>query len=526
MVVLIDGCNYLFYRIGATFAWWAHQRDQEPPSLDNSQFVETLINQSLSHLNKLSKKIAVPLKQMDLICDCPRTEIWRHQFTSGYKGTRTTNQSLGPYIEPLFQRLQNQFRRIWRIENAECDDVIAILTQFWTDLGQSVTIISSDSDFQQLLVNPLVRIYQPKNWTPVTVTDAQAKLDQKIIKGDRSDNVSKLGPGYNRWQQILNAQMIDFSYIPRWIQDRVIQELLLLLAHQRDGVSSIPAYYQPASIRRSQAPVIQVNPHYECRPHWQQIAALGSQLGQARLQEISQQNLTDLWQVIEWNAHHGITCYRLPSQLFPHYSNSMVRGYVGLMGPVDVSFASDWLIRIGQLARRYRQRLFFQAGSFNILGQFSEIAFQQTSLDLDYLATVLDLLGCDQDGVIVIQSGLFMGPKEKAITNWINNFHRLSDRAQHRLTLRNDRHFSVNDCLDICEQLNIPLVYDHSVPESKPEHDWTRIWLTWNRRQITPLFYFRTPDQNIEWLDKLVKEHRQPCLDIMGGAPTGASGAP
>ena len=107
------------------------------------------------------------------------------------------------------------------------------------------------------------------------------------------------------------------------------------------------------------------------------------------------QNLKDTLTLIDWNEANGIKVFRLSSELFPHKSNPKVEDY-------DFDFARDLLKKIGDKAKKYNQRLTFHPGQYNVIGTPNIKAYKQTICDLTYHATVLDLMGMDENSVMVV----------------------------------------------------------------------------------------------------------------------------
>ena len=165
-------------------------------------------------------------------------------------------------------------------------------------------------------------------------------------------------------------------------------------------------------------------------------------------------NLEDLLKMIQWNEWNGIRVFRLSSELFQHKTNPRVPDY-------DYDFAIPLLQRIGALARRYGHRLTFHPGQFNVLGTPKTSAYMQTLKDLDYHATVLDLMGMGKDSVMVIHGGGVYGDKPATIKRWIQRYHELPEKIKSRLVLENcEKCYSIRDCLEISSHTGIPLVFD------------------------------------------------------------------
>ena len=207
------------------------------------------------------------------------------------------------------------------------------------------------------------------------------------------------------------------------------------------------------------------------------------------LKHLITQNLKDIITMMQWNEDNGIKVFRLSSELFPHKSNPKVEDY-------SLDFAVDLLKDIGDLSRKFNQRLTFHPGQYNVIGSPNDKSFKQTIRDLKYHADVLDLMGMDQNSVMVIHGGGIYGNKIKTLDRWCEQFKLLPDNVQRRLVIENcEKCFSVEDCLYVSEKLNIPVVFDthhfecynklHPDETLKyPEEYIQEILETWARRGI------------------------------------------
>jgi len=206
------------------------------------------------------------------------------------------------------------------------------------------------------------------------------------------------------------------------------------------------------------------------------------------------QNCEDLIKMIEWNEKNGIKVFRISSNLFPHKTNPGISGY-------DFEFAKDILKRVGDLANKYNQRITMHPGQYNVVGSPSENAFRKTINDLEYQATVLDLMGMGKDSVMVVHGGGMYGDKEATKNRWCEQFYKLPENVQKRLVLENcEKSFHIIDCLEVSERINIPVVFDshhHDCyikmhPDCKLDIADTyidKILQTWSKRGIKPKFH-------------------------------------
>ena len=212
------------------------------------------------------------------------------------------------------------------------------------------------------------------------------------------------------------------------------------------------------------------------------------------LKEKILQNLRDVITMIKWNEKHGIKVFRLSSELFPHKTNPAIPDYT-------FDFAVPLLQEIGNLARSLGHRLTFHPGQYNVVGTPDPARFKQTSDDLEYHATVLDIMGMGDDSVMVVHAGGLYGDKEATKERWCKQFMDLPDCVRRRLVLENCEHaFHVQDCLDVSAKIGIPVVFDthhhecyrllHKEEQLGEGGEYMEAVLeTWRKRSIKPKFH-------------------------------------
>ena len=160
------------------------------------------------------------------------------------------------------------------------------------------------------------------------------------------------------------------------------------------------------------------------------------------------------------------------------------------------------LQKIGAYAReKGHQDLTFHPGQFNNLGSNRESVIQQTLLDLEYHADVLDLMGMGSDSVMVIHGGGMYGDKPGTMKRWIANYNKLPDKIKRRLVLENcEKCYSIRDCLKMSFKCGVPVVLDTHHFEcykklhpdesfKEPSEYITFILDTWADKGIKPKFH-------------------------------------
>lgn len=226
-------------------------------------FAEKLnFNKQTDYLSKTHKKLSeMPDRVKDI--------FWNSFLPNGttpllpvYKGKRqkqawdfvTDKKYWREYKEGFAEEVSKLFRsKAIRMNEAEGDDVIYVTCNYYKDKYDSIILITGDSDMNQLLTIPNLKIYNHRQDDLVICSNPSDYLEIKILQGDSSDNINgmarpnkttQLGEsgaeklfeandniyslatkeGWDN-QYRRNQTLIDLSYIPTKIQ-RTICEML------------------------------------------------------------------------------------------------------------------------------------------------------------------------------------------------------------------------------------------------------------------------------------------------------------
>lgn len=266
--LLVDSSYVSFHRFFSTLIWYNNMYpDQEICDdyewVENEIFMKHFDESYMKNLLKFKNMYNVPFENMIIVRDCPRETIWRMNIFKEYKATRknTCNYknkkfSVGNIFKHiynnLYPKLEEQFKfKIIKVENAEADDVIAVLANKIREVDKNrlVVIISNDNDYLQL-VNEKTLIWSLQNKLLNTKVEISAEeiLKKKILKGDESDNIPSIVGHMSdkelmelirdpikleKWLNILperknmfleNQRLIDFNFIPVDIKNAVLRE--------------------------------------------------------------------------------------------------------------------------------------------------------------------------------------------------------------------------------------------------------------------------------------------------------------
>jgi len=142
-----------------------------------------------------------PEYKVDMLYLQDTKRMWRRDVFVDYKGQRKASREESPVD---FRLVYKVFDKIWKeiqtllpyrfiqIDNIEVDDIVYQVIEKEYDDYDKFQIISTDGDFVQLLRRNKVELYNPKQYKFVEPEDVEYDLFEKIIRGDKSDNIPNI----------------------------------------------------------------------------------------------------------------------------------------------------------------------------------------------------------------------------------------------------------------------------------------------------------------------------------------------
>jgi hypothetical protein len=212
----------------------------------------------------------------ELVIACDNKNCWRKETFPYYKANRKKIREkselnwneIFQFLNEVRQDLKEHFPyRVIDIETAEADDIIASLV-FKCSADQNILILSGDKDFIQLHVYRHVKQYDPVKKKFITHDDPEIFLKEHVLKGDTGDGVPNFLSSDNclvvgerqkpltskRLQYYMDAapdnltdetlkrnyyrnlQLINLTYIPEELQEKVINEYYLQSGKNRNKI--------------------------------------------------------------------------------------------------------------------------------------------------------------------------------------------------------------------------------------------------------------------------------------------------
>ena len=203
--ILLDTSYFIFYRYYALVNWWKLAMPEVPLGnpIQNEEFVSKFTKMCINKIKEMPKKLKLKnikgVKNIKIIAslDCPRDDIWRNNIYDNYKETRIYNSDFlgGPFFKLGIDIIKQMNIPTFNHKYLEADDINALICKHLLNKYNNIMIyiIASDMDYLQL-VSEKVKImtlqYKDITTSKNCYGDAEFDLFNKILSGDKSDNIS------------------------------------------------------------------------------------------------------------------------------------------------------------------------------------------------------------------------------------------------------------------------------------------------------------------------------------------------
>ena len=210
------------------------------------------------------------------------------------------------------------------------------------------------------------------------------------------------------------------------------------------------------------------------------------------LASIARDNAAALRAAVARCTELGIGAFRITSQILPlttHPDTGYRLSDLDADGSIAAAFA-----QAGEAARAADVRLSFHPDQFVVLNSEQERVVESSVKEMDAQGTMAALVGAD---VLTLHAGGAAGGIAAALERLERGIERLSTEARARLALENDdRSFTPEALLPLCERLGVPLVYDVHHHRCNPDtldvdEATRRAAATWGTRE--PYFHVSSP---------------------------------
>ena len=242
--------------------------------------------------------------------------------------------------------------------------------------------------------------------------------------------------------------------------------------------------------------------------------------------ELALANAKDLLPIMQWNEAHGITLFRLGSELFPRWN------HYELADLPQIAEIAQHLRAAGDYAKAHNHRITTHPGPFHILGSPEARVVDNSLVSLERHSELFDLMGFAPsfENKINIHIGSTYGDKTSTIERWLKNYDRLSDSCKARLVIENDDKASMYSVRDLYErvhsQIDIPITFDYwhhtfNTGDLSEEEAFFMARSTWQKHGVTQCtHYSESRRREAQTLIERMFEHHGISMEDLENWPT------
>jgi len=212
-----------------------------------------------------------------------------------------------------------------------------------------------------------------------------------------------------------------------------------------------------------------------------------------KLKKLTQENLDNTLRILTYAQSNGIFLYRFTSKLVPLATHSNVINWD------YVEQFKDKFLSIGNFIKKHNMAVSAHPDHYTILNSPREEVIRSSFADLEYHHRILEAMELNEDAKLVIHVGGAYSNKNKAIDRFKHNFSLLPSSIRARIILENDdKIYTAQDVLSICQDLSIPMVLDVHHYMCNPGNEKLQdllfpIFETWRGQNRPPKVHFSSP---------------------------------
>ncbi|MDI7741214.1 UV DNA damage repair endonuclease UvsE [Lysinibacillus fusiformis] len=218
-----------------------------------------------------------------------------------------------------------------------------------------------------------------------------------------------------------------------------------------------------------------------------------------KLEQLALTNLENTLRLLKHNVFHEIHFYRLTSRLIPLATHEALLDW-DYMSPIK-----DKLREVGEYAAKNSIRIDFHPDHFVVLNSDKKDVFKNSIKNLKLHHLLLKGMKIDAVHRCVLHVGGRYQETEKSLERFVDNWMDVPRGIQKMIMLENDdKSFTLDDTLYLCEKLGIPLVFDyhHHLAHHQNKHweeNWDRVLGTWRDSPLPIKMHISSPKSETEF---------------------------
>jgi UV DNA damage endonuclease len=174
-----------------------------------------------------------------------------------------------------------------------------------------------------------------------------------------------------------------------------------------------------------------------------------------KVRQTARENLVNSLRLLRHCDAYNVKIYRFSSKIIPLATHPELAhwDYIRDLQPE--------LTAIGDFVKEHKMRVTFHPDHFTLINSPKEEVFKSAVADLAHHCRILNAMGLDRTAKLIVHVGGGYNNKEQALEKFIENWARLPHGIAKRMSLENDdKTFTADETLYLCEKLQIPMVLD------------------------------------------------------------------
>lgn len=220
---------------------------------------------------------------------------------------------------------------------------------------------------------------------------------------------------------------------------------------------------------------------------------LDQEAGLRKLTRLAASNLQNSLRVLRHAVAHDLLVYRFTSKLVPLLGHELTEDwdFWGKLGPE--------FVEVGNFVKDNNVRVSFHPDHFTLLNSKNADVTRTSILDLERHVKMFDLMGLDERAKLVMHVGGSFKDKEESIRRFEENWGKVPEPVQRRITLENDdKTYTALETLTLCERLSLPMVLDIHHHRCNPGQEELgnlvpRIFKLWEGTGLVPKIHVSSP---------------------------------
>jgi len=227
---------------------------------------------------------------------------------------------------------------------------------------------------------------------------------------------------------------------------------------------------------------------------YKRIAQQDPEAAMEKVKRVARENLFNCLRLLRHCRAHNVKVYRFSSKIIPLATHPEITGwdYIKTLKPQ--------FIELGNFIKENEMRVTFHPDHYTLINTPKEDVFKASVVDLVHHCRIFNAMGLRANAKLITHVGGGYNSKEESLERFIDNWARIPKGIYKRMTLENDdKTYTANDTLYLCEKLQLPLVLDihhfqcNHEEESTLDEICPRFIATWDGTGLPPKIHVSSP---------------------------------